>query len=160
MMFYQMDDKDREDFTTRGKPTTLPDSLADGLSQELKDFLHSKYAPAYLCRSVVETEKYESKFTDKERKKLWYWWEGNGDNCLAKSKEYSNINNLTTIEAMKQSHKSALDKFLNDNPKSWADKMAATLQREPVMDHFMANPIQEVRMPSLTEIILLDQGLI
>ncbi|PWY76258.1 hypothetical protein BO70DRAFT_430745 [Aspergillus heteromorphus CBS 117.55] len=143
MMFYQMDDGNREDFTTQGKPTSLPYSLADGLSQELKDFLHDKYAPAYLCRSVVMTEKYETKFTDKERKKLWYWWEGNGDKCLAKSKEYTDINSLTTIEAMKQSHRSVLSKFRNDDPKYWADKKATTLQREPVMDHVMANLIRE-----------------
>ncbi|KAF7596915.1 hypothetical protein BBP40_011960 [Aspergillus hancockii] len=142
-MFYHMDDDDRENFTSRGKPTTLPDSLASGLSQSIKNFLHDKYAPAYLCRSVVTTEKYESKFTDKERKKLWYWWEGNGDNCLAKSKEYSDLSNLATIEAVKQMHRSTLDKFLNNDPKGWADKMVTTLQRGPVMDQFMANPIRE-----------------
>ncbi|KID93217.1 hypothetical protein MAJ_10821, partial [Metarhizium majus ARSEF 297] len=89
-------------------------------------------------------EKYKAKFTDKERKNLWYWWEGNGKNCLSQSQEYNDINNITSIQAMKHLYATQLDPFFNspDGPVVWADRLAKQLGNRRQLNHFMKYPIQ------------------
>jgi hypothetical protein len=146
MMYYHMNQDDREEFTSRAKPTNLPSSLADNLPAELKKFFHDKYAPAFLCRSISSFDKYRSKFTVKEQKDLWYWWEGNGDKCLSRSQEYNDLNNMTSIEAMKMLYRTDLDPFFNSSqgPDYWAEELFGKLGANRVMSQFLTNPIQNV----------------
>lgn len=141
-----MDQGDREKFTSRSKPDNLPLSLADNLPTKLKDFFHDKYAPAFLCRSISSFEKYSKKFTDTEKKKLWYWWEGNGDKCLSQSQEYNDINNLTSIEAMRILYSKEFDAFFDsaEGPVKWAQKLKAKLEQDAIMNYFLQDPIKHV----------------
>lgn len=77
MMFYHMDDDQREDLTGQAKPEDLPSRLANDLPSDLQKFFQEKYAPAFLCQSVMRYEKYEEKFTEQEKKNMRYWWDGN-----------------------------------------------------------------------------------
>lgn len=77
MMFYHMDDDQREDLTGQAKPTSLNSSLAENLPSDLQKFFREKYAPAFLCQSVMRYEKYEDNFTEQEKKNMRYWWDGN-----------------------------------------------------------------------------------
>ena len=120
MMLYHMNQDDREKFTSSSKPSDLPSQLADGLAGELKTFLRTKYAPAFLCQSFEATDLYRKKFTDKERKKLWYWWHGNGDKCLARTKEYNDLNNLAGVQGIKNLYGHWINSYLADDPKGWA----------------------------------------
>ncbi|RAL06089.1 uncharacterized protein BO80DRAFT_469966, partial [Aspergillus ibericus CBS 121593] len=142
MMLYHMNQDDRETFTQLSKPDDLPAELADKLSDDIKTFLRTKYAPAWLCQSFVASDKYAGKFTDKEKKKLWYWWHGNGKNCLAQATEYNDINKLASTEAVKKSYKSWIMPYLQQNPQDWAQRMLKVLQVPVVLDFFVQNPIQ------------------
>ncbi|PWY96530.1 hypothetical protein BO94DRAFT_570823 [Aspergillus sclerotioniger CBS 115572] len=142
MMLYHMNQDDRETFTQLGKPGDLPVELADGLSEDIKTFLRTKYAPAWLCQSFVASDKYASKFTDKEKKKLWYWWHGNGKNCLAQATEYNEINKLASMEGVKTSYKTWITPYLQQNSQDWAQRMLNVLQVPIVLDFFVQNPIQ------------------
>jgi hypothetical protein len=144
MMFYHMDQDARANFTNSSKPTDLPSSLADNLKPELKTFLKTKYAPAYLCQSFEATHKYRAMFTDKERKKLWYWWHGNGEKCLARTKEYKELTNLTGVQGVKNLYGYFINSYLSDNPKSWAQSMLKVLQDPQVLDYVLTTPIQDV----------------
>jgi hypothetical protein len=76
-MYYHMDDKQREDFTGQAKPTDLPSSLAGDLPADVKQFLREKYAPGFLCQMIKRDKKYGTYFSDKQKARLWYWWNGN-----------------------------------------------------------------------------------
>ncbi|KAI1817992.1 hypothetical protein GGS20DRAFT_574537 [Poronia punctata] len=144
MMYYHMDDEDRKKFTNRSKPDNLPSVLADNLPAKLKTFFHDKYAPAFLCRSIYSFDKYTSKFTPKERKKLWYWWEGNGEHCLSRSQEYNDLNNIASIEAMKMLYNTDLEPFLESSqgPEHWANELFTKLGGKRIMNQLLTQPIQ------------------
>ncbi|KAI0976249.1 hypothetical protein F4678DRAFT_456572 [Xylaria arbuscula] len=144
MMYYHMDQDDRKNFTTRSKPTNLPSVLADNLPAQLKVFFHDKYAPAFLCRSVDSFDKYSSKFTTQERKRLWFWWEGNGDKCLARSQEYNDLNSIASREAMKLLYGADLAPFFEsaEGPDYWAEKFLKKLSVKNVMSMLLTNPMQ------------------
>ncbi|KAI3005469.1 hypothetical protein CBS147345_7540 [Aspergillus niger] len=142
MMFYHMDDDQREDLTGQSKPKDLPLSLGANLPTDLQKFFREKYAPAFLCQSVMRYEKYEDNFTDQEKKNMRYWWDGNGDKCLAKSKEYAEINRRASVEAVSQFNADVLDKYFDDNPKEWACTLYAALKDKGRMLTYLAHPIQ------------------
>lgn len=146
MMYYHMNQDDRKEFTNTSKPTGLPSGLADNLPTNLQKFFYDKYAPAFLCRSIESFDKYSAQFTPKEREKLWYWWEGNGDKCLSRTQEYNDLNNITSIEAMKMLYKNDLDPFYNSSktPDEWANELYGKLGNKRIMNQFLTNPIQNV----------------
>ncbi|KAH0598391.1 hypothetical protein MHUMG1_03689 [Metarhizium humberi] len=120
------DENQREKILQIPKPTVpdeLPAALADNLPDNLKTFFKDKYGPAFICRYVGRTQKYMKSFTDQEMKKLWYWWQGNGKDCLSQSEEYNDINRLSSREAMKRRYESNLQPYLDDNPDDWATKL-------------------------------------
>ncbi|CAD6446573.1 7630552f-96ab-41cf-8523-f973691513a3 [Sclerotinia trifoliorum] len=126
MMYYHMDEDQRKDILKVPKPSVpkeLPLALADNLPAELKTFFKDKYGPAFICRYVGRTQKYMSSFTDKDMKKLWYWWQGNGKNCLSQSEEYNDINRLSSREAMKGRYHDNLQPYLDSDPDNWASQL-------------------------------------
>ncbi|PYH66584.1 uncharacterized protein BO88DRAFT_468977 [Aspergillus vadensis CBS 113365] len=139
---YGYDEVAREDLTGQAKPTNLNSSLAENLPSDLQKFFREKYAPAFLCQSVMRYEKYEDNFTEQEKKNMRYWWDGNGDKCLAKSKEYAEINRRASVEAVRQYNKDILDKYLDDNPTEWACTLYAALKDKGRMLTYLAHPIQ------------------
>ncbi|KAJ8133039.1 hypothetical protein O1611_g587 [Lasiodiplodia mahajangana] len=147
MMYYHMDKKQREDILHEPLPVVgqdIPGELADQLPGDLKDFFKNKYAPAFICRYVGKTQKYSSEFTPQEMKNLWYWWEGNGKNSLSQSKEYNDINRLSSRAAMNQLYEDKLALYLNDNPDQWAkDLSSELLGNKHQMLIYMHTPIQD-----------------
>ncbi|KAF4177844.1 hypothetical protein CNMCM7927_002823 [Aspergillus lentulus] len=129
-MYYHMDDKQREDLTDQAKPTDLPSSLAGDLPADVKQFLREKYAPAFLCQMIKRDKKYGTYFSDKQKARLWYWWNGNGKTCLAKSKEYAQLTRISSGEAVKQYLGDELDGFMKDNPESWAETLYTELKSD------------------------------
>lgn len=99
MMFYHMDDDQREDLTGQSKPKDLPLSLGANLPTDLQKFFREKYAPAFLCQSVMRYEKYEDNFTDQEKKNMRYWWDGNVS-VKRHSKSLMNMWKLTVLSVM------------------------------------------------------------
>ncbi|RAQ44153.1 hypothetical protein AFGD_012535 [Aspergillus flavus] len=139
-MYYHMDDKQREDLTDQAKPTDLPSSLAGDLPADVKQFLREKYAPAFLCQMVKRDKKYGTYFSDKQKARLWYWWNGNGKTCLAKSKEYAQLTRISSGEAVKQYLGDELDGFMKDNPESWAETVYTELKSDRRMYWYMNCP--------------------
>ena len=77
MMEFHMDQDQRTRFLTGARPTNLPQELSNRLPSHLQRFLRDEYAPAFLSRSLAQDEDYGKNFTDSERRKIRYWWEGN-----------------------------------------------------------------------------------
>lgn len=67
-----------------------------------------------------------------------------GDKCLAKSKEYAEINRRASFEAVREFNKDVLDKYLDDDPTKWACTLYAALKDEGRMLTYLAHPIQGV----------------
>ncbi|KAI3320291.1 hypothetical protein HD806DRAFT_547485 [Xylariaceae sp. AK1471] len=104
----------------------------------------TKYAPAFICRYVSKTQKYSSEFTAQEMKNLWYWWEGNGKNSLSQSKEYNDVNRLSSRAAMNKLYEEKLALYLTDNPDQWAkDLCSELLGNKHQMRIYAYNPIQD-----------------
>ncbi|PGH13744.1 hypothetical protein AJ79_03443 [Helicocarpus griseus UAMH5409] len=147
MMYYHMDTDQREKILREPKPLVpedLPTSLADNLPSKLKSFFKEKYAPAFICRYVGRTQKYATSFTDQGFKNLWYWWEGNGKNCLSQSQEYNDINRLSSREAMKKRYADKLEPYLNNNPDQWAEDLyTALINSKHLMLVWANKPIQD-----------------
>lgn len=147
-MYYHMDTDQRENILREPKPNVpedLPSSLADNLPSDLKTFFKEKYAPAFICRYVGRTQKYAPSFTQQEMKDLWYWWEGNGKSCLSQSKEYNDVNRLSSREAMKRRYEKKLEPYLNDNPDKWAEDLYnAVINNTHLMETWVNFPMQGV----------------
>lgn len=66
--------------TTRDKNTLkLPDYLRANLSSNLSGWIKSTFGPAYTCLQIAEslqTRDWKSTFTDAEKKKIYYFWQG------------------------------------------------------------------------------------
>lgn len=136
MMYYHMDDKQREEILKIPKPdvpSALPLALADNLPTNLKTFFKEKYGPAFICRYVGRTQKYMSSFTEKDMKKLWYWWQGNGKSCLSQSEEYNDINRFSSREAMKGRYGDILQPYLDSDPDNWASQLYDKITSNPHM---------------------------
>jgi hypothetical protein len=52
-----------------------------------------------------------------------------GDKCLAKSKEYNQLNSLTSVYAVRQLYATTLDKYIADGPTKWANEMVADITK-------------------------------
>jgi hypothetical protein len=92
---------------------------------------------------VGRTPKYLSCFTDKEIKKLWYWWEGNGKKSLSQSSEYNDINLMASRGAMRSLYASKLEPYLNDHPEKWAEDLHNdVIQNTRMLGNWSSNPIQ------------------
>ncbi|KPM46112.1 hypothetical protein AK830_g409 [Neonectria ditissima] len=104
MMYYHMDKKQLETFTSRGRPDHLPSELTTQLDPDLKQWLKDTYAPAFITRNISQLEKYKVNFKGNDIEKVWYWWAGNGDRCLAHNKEYTQLNTISSAYAMKKKY--------------------------------------------------------
>ncbi|RYO86620.1 hypothetical protein DL764_008985 [Monosporascus ibericus] len=125
VMLYHMDDGDREEFTNQAKPTDLPLILTDGLDSVmpgLSNWVKYKYARAYVAFSLSNMtkageealrEKYRLSLAQKD--KIWYYWSGAGEGCLAREKEYNTLNELASAYALREIVDGALDPYLQDD---------------------------------------------
>ncbi|KAI9926798.1 hypothetical protein MW887_003894 [Aspergillus wentii] len=122
-LYYHMTDKQR-DILKVTKPK-LPTDLADGLPQKIQDFLQKEYAPAFIGQMTSTVKDYEKELEEPEKEKIWYWFQGQGDKCMSKRQEYSDLNNLTAIEAVKQIHERDLAPYMGTvtDAKMWAKKL-------------------------------------
>ncbi|KAH8429158.1 uncharacterized protein LDX57_006827 [Aspergillus melleus] len=140
-MYYHMSNKQLE-LTGQTRPTNLATSLADSLPDELSSFLREKYASAFLCQVVKRDKTYGKKLTDQEKRNLWYWWNGNGKQCLSRSKEYAEITRIASTEALIEYMGDDLQRFLDDDPQTWARRLYDEITQERRMYMYMKYPMQ------------------
>lgn len=81
-MYWHMDPEQLRQFTTASRPTDLPPQLTTQLPHRLRDFFRDKYGPAFIARSIAQFPDYRDRLTERERRKITYWWEGNVRNAL------------------------------------------------------------------------------
>ncbi|KAK7419301.1 hypothetical protein QQX98_003453 [Neonectria punicea] len=131
MMLFHMNEDDRTTFLQTVPPANLPIDLGANLPQELKDWIHGTYAPAYVSFMISQAKSANATWryplTDAEKDKIWYWWSGSGDKCLAKSSEYNKLNALTSVYAMRQLYAATLQPYLDDGGAKWAQSMLTDL---------------------------------
>jgi hypothetical protein len=143
-MLYHMSDEDLKDFIGENRPVIsaddLPQELGTGLEKEIKDWLLTKYTPAYVALRVIQTsdtvkENWKVNFSKEEAKKVYYFWRGRGENCLSKSGYYAKLNDLAVRLAILRQNPD-LNNYLTDNTQDdkgltggpkWAAKLFAVL---------------------------------
>ncbi|KPM39826.1 hypothetical protein AK830_g6732 [Neonectria ditissima] len=133
MMLFHMNEDDRTTFLQTTAPANLPIELGANLQQELKSWIHDTYGPAYVSFMVSQTKSANAKWryplTDADKDKIWYWWSGSGEKCLAKSSQYNKLNALTSVFAMRQLYSSTLQPYLDDGGAKWAKLLLADLTK-------------------------------
>jgi len=78
-MYYHMETSDLTDIFNKTKPSSLPQHLAEGLDGTLKDWIKGTYSPAFTALTIAESynvKDWVSKFTEKERAKILFFWQG------------------------------------------------------------------------------------
>ncbi|KAH6880531.1 hypothetical protein B0T10DRAFT_609611 [Thelonectria olida] len=133
MMLFHMNEDARTTFLQTAPPENLPVELGANLQQELKSWIHDTYGPAYVSFMIAQTKSANAKWryplTDADKDKIWYWWSGSGDKCLAKSSEYNKLNALTSVFAMRQLYSSTLQPYLDDGGAKWAQALLTDLTK-------------------------------
>jgi hypothetical protein len=74
-----MEQDDLNDIMNKKKPDSLPDHLGKNLESNLRKWIRETYSPAFTALTIANsfnTKEWQSKFTDKERKKILYFWQG------------------------------------------------------------------------------------
>ena len=106
VMLYHMTDDDRKKFLGVFQPLVnadagdgVPAELGPNIESGLKIWIQEKYIPAWLAQrlsAIGDTSKelFRQSLTPQQRKKLRYWWEGKGSDCMSKDDYYSRLNEM------------------------------------------------------------------
>ena len=70
IMYYHMDEKQRDTFTTWTRADNLRSELTTGLAPHLQDWLKHTYAPAFIARNVSQVQGYKDRFQGNESEKI------------------------------------------------------------------------------------------
>ncbi|KAH6856235.1 hypothetical protein B0I37DRAFT_389573 [Chaetomium sp. MPI-CAGE-AT-0009] len=124
IMYFHMEQDDLNNILNQAQPDSLPDHLGRNLESNLRNWIRDTYSPAYTALTIANsfnTKTWQSKFTDKERKRILYFWQGNGPKCLSNAQEYKELNKLAVRQAMLQLYP-ILGQFVTDDGPGWAAK--------------------------------------
>ncbi|KAM3064941.1 hypothetical protein ACMFMF_011557 [Clarireedia jacksonii] len=106
VMLYHMDDEARTTWTSTKKPEVgtnsdqIPEELGPNLTTSTKDWLKKQYIPMWIASRIMNMDPAEKgkhpefQLTNKERKKIRYWWTGSGKSCMSQSQAYGRLNDL------------------------------------------------------------------
>ncbi|KAI1050275.1 hypothetical protein LB506_001923 [Fusarium annulatum] len=146
LMFYHMDQGHASLLSSKDKETRqLPDHLGGNLPSNLSKWIKETFGPAYTCLQIaqsLQTREWRSKFTDDEKKKILYFWQGQGPKCLVKCPENATLNRLCLLEALKQLFP-VLQKFINDGGEKWAQAYLDQLlnvKMDDIVEDMESNP--------------------
>ncbi|SCO86409.1 uncharacterized protein FRV6_10536 [Fusarium oxysporum] len=123
----------------------LPDHLGSNLPSNLSKWIKETFGPAYTCLQIaqsLQTREWRSNFTDDEKKRILYFWQGQGPKCLARCPENSTLNRLCLLEALKQLFP-VLQKFINDGGEKWAQAYLDQLlnvKMDDIVEDMEGNP--------------------
>ncbi|KAL9566594.1 hypothetical protein ACKAV7_009509 [Fusarium commune] len=146
IMFYHMDQSHASLLSSKDKDTRqLPDHLGNNLPSNLSKWIKETFGPAYTCLQIaqsLQTREWRSNFTDDEKKKILYFWQGQGPKCLARCPENSMLNRLCLLEALKQLFP-VLQKFINDGGEKWAQAyldQILNVKMDDIVEDMEGNP--------------------
>ncbi|KAF5540996.1 hypothetical protein FMEXI_8148 [Fusarium mexicanum] len=146
LMFYHMDQSHASLLSSKDKETRqLPDHLGSNLPSDLSKWIKETFGPAYTCLQIaqsLQTREWRSNFTDDEKKKILYFWQGQGPKCLARSQENATLSRLCLLEALKQLFP-VLQEFINDGGENWAQAYFDQLLKvkmEDIMEDMPGKP--------------------
>ncbi|KAF4958438.1 hypothetical protein FGADI_2360 [Fusarium gaditjirri] len=146
LMFYHMDQSHASLLSSKDKDARqLPDHLGSNLPSNLSNWIKETFGPAYTCLQIaqsLQTREWRSKFTDDEKKKILYFWQGQGPKCLARCPENAMLNRLCLLEALKQLFP-VLQKFINDGGEKWAQAYLDQLlnvKMDDIVEDMEGNP--------------------
>ncbi|EAQ86160.1 predicted protein [Chaetomium globosum CBS 148.51] len=124
IMYFHMEEDDLNNIMGKRKPDDLPAHLGPNLESNLRNWIRNTYSPAFTALAVAQsynTKDWQSRFTNQERNKILYFWQGNGPKCLSNAQEYKELNQLAVREAMLRLYP-VLDQFIKDDGPGWATK--------------------------------------
>ncbi|KAF5647461.1 hypothetical protein F52700_1321 [Fusarium sp. NRRL 52700] len=146
LMFYHMDQSHASLLSSKDKETRqVPDHLGRNLPSHLSKWIKETFGPAYTCLQIaqnLQTREWQSNFTDDEKKKILYFWQGQGPKCLARCPENATLNRMCLLEALKQLFP-VLQKFVNDGGEKWAQEYLDQLlnvKMDDIVEDMEANP--------------------
>ena len=93
-MYFHMEQGDLNDIMNKRKPDNLPDHLGSNLQSNLRDWIKNTYSPAFTALTIANsfnTRGWESKFTDRDRKKILYFWQGSVSLACTKHGTYRTL---------------------------------------------------------------------
>ncbi|KAI8715155.1 hypothetical protein NCS52_01022700 [Fusarium sp. LHS14.1] len=146
LMYYFMEDGDRENFTTQTKPSEseFSPNLLASLSDAHRTWLTHTYCKAFVSFSISRINKavedgdgtdanpgFLFKLTPEQKDKIWYFWSGNGETCLASSTEFNEINERVSLFVLREIlGPDFATRYLADNQGPvWADLMVKAVPK-------------------------------
>lgn len=154
-MLYHMDEDERKKLVGAPRPEVgdddimkVPAELGPNLEAGTRNWLRTTYIPAWIAtriNQVADMEKslFRKKLDNAQRRRLKYWWEGKGPQCMSKSDYYNRLNALAarhcTFKAIPR-----LRVFANDPNLGTTEVTAASTQPSP------DKPKQEMRKVATT----------
>ena len=105
-MRYWMTAADHDSFIGSDKPgiglndySKVPNELGPGLEAGTVKWLQEKYIPAWISVRIcqiadVDKNLFRKSLNSSQRKKLNYWWNGKGKDCMTQSDYYNRLNAL------------------------------------------------------------------
>lgn len=98
VMYYHMDNDERDMFFKVAKPTDLDKDFADSLDttcgKDTKEWFKKTYARAYICQVLTQHSiglDGAQKFTETEKRNIRYFWNGHGASCLSREDRYKTL---------------------------------------------------------------------
>lgn len=110
-MRYHMTETDHKAFIGIDQPKVgetsafeVPRELGPDLEAGMRKWLQEQYIPAWIavriCQiSDLDKEHFRKALNNKQRKKLEYWWNGKGPQCMTRSDHYNRLNALAARHA-------------------------------------------------------------
>jgi hypothetical protein len=114
IMSYHLEDSTRETFFGTKEKPKIPHEYADDLDKTTKHWLKDTYGPVYIC-SVLSNQEgviaQERRFDGPQKKRIKYFWEGKGADCLSRSKIFHALERSVTRYQIRQYYKDVGDAY-------------------------------------------------
>ena len=151
VVLFHMSDDDLTNFAGERRPVQgkaidqVPQELGSNLSSELAHWLQSTYIPLWIAKRVISTDEktqsqWRQQFTNAEKKRIDYFWNGKGKTCLSQCPKYKLLNQICATQALRTTY-SRLAQYADDIV---PDPLATILDpkaKKPILDPKTQKPI-------------------
>jgi hypothetical protein len=118
IMSFHLDDTTRETFMGSKNKPTIPLDYGDDLDPTTKTWLKDTYGPAYICMVLSHQETLvaqNKRFSEEQKKRIRYFWNGKGNSCLAQSKIFHALERSVTRYQIRNYYKAIGDVYKDSN---------------------------------------------
>ena len=109
---FHMSDDDRNTFTGDTKPTEgkaadqIPTALGSNLDTGIVDWIQKTYVPMWIAKRIISMSDatqntWRETFSNQQKKKIDYFWNGKGKTCLSQAPEYNLLNQISATYGLR-----------------------------------------------------------